>query len=624
MRVYLGVLRLDGRAVDETAVADVARRGLPFRTDGRPDASWRSADGRVHLHAWHTEPHQLDGATGWSGYMVQPAGPARSGDVAGVWARLAADEHGLTAETCASGAEVVYHARTADAVVVGNRALLVHLVADAAGPTADLVGLAGVVATGYPVTDRTAFVGVRALAPASRLRADAHEVAVHPLASTDLGTATTADVAERLIASVRPLAGLAEPVRLGLTGGRDSRLVLALLHAAGVPVQARTTGAADDPDVVVATQVAAALGTPHHVHPPSGMRHGAIDVDPLERLHAAVRLGEGMLGAYDRVGKVDDVYRPALVPFSGSGGEILRGYFASSMADLDDAVEAERELRARLLVGVRRLNPDLGAAYQEDVAPWLESARQHAGAALEDFYVRQRIARWQGAARSATSTGSLGWRPFLDHHVVATARRVPLPTRTSERLVADVLDRLAPELAGIRFAGQRWAFDRTAPTDPAARAAWEQREPVGGRHGGRAGLDWRTDLNQVREVLREVVLDAPPELWELVDRRRVEGFLGRAGTPSRKDAVQTWHLATVAWALASRFGTEGRAATASRPVHVEPGRPESTAVVRHRPGEVLAAAWRRATRRSSRRQPSGGEVRRIGALAVQERPQRLV
>lgn len=121
-----------------------------------------------------------------------------------------------------------------------------------------------------------------------------------------------------------------------------------------------------------------------------------------------------------------------------------------------------------------------------------------------------------------------------------------------------------------------------------------------------------------------MVLDAPPELWELVDRRRVEGFLGRAGTPSRKDEVQTWHLATVAWALASRFGTEGRAATASRPVHVEPGRPESTAVVHHRPGEVLAAAWRRATRRSSRRQPSGGEVRRIGALAVQERPQRLV
>src|SRR5690606_39348024 len=47
LRVYLGVLRLDGRAVDETAVADVARRGLPFRTDGRPDASWRSADGRM-------------------------------------------------------------------------------------------------------------------------------------------------------------------------------------------------------------------------------------------------------------------------------------------------------------------------------------------------------------------------------------------------------------------------------------------------------------------------------------------------------------------------------------------------------------------------------------------------
>jgi len=42
-------------------------------------------------------------------------------------------------------------------------------------------------------------------------------------------------VSRALIQAVRPLADHGEPVRLAPSGGRDSRLMAAVLHAAGVP-----------------------------------------------------------------------------------------------------------------------------------------------------------------------------------------------------------------------------------------------------------------------------------------------------------------------------------------------------------------------------------------------------
>src|SRR3546814_4281335 len=94
---------------------------------------------------------------------------------------------------------------------------------------------------------------------------------------------------------------------------------------------------------------------------------------------------------------------------------------------------------------------------------------------MEEYNGRQRTGRWTGMERQAASIGSLAWRPYLDHHVVETVRRVPLQLRTDERLIADLLDVLAPELHDIRFAGSRWKFDKHPPTAPGARAAWEAR-----------------------------------------------------------------------------------------------------------------------------------------------------
>ncbi|MFB9313495.1 asparagine synthase-related protein [Nocardioides plantarum] len=582
MRVYLAVLSKDGTPLpDADTLARLARVALPFATPGPPDLSWsdRLTDRpTTALHAWHNEPDQPGrplltttdaGAAGFSGYAATRLADGRvADDSPGVWSSYSAAPGRVRAATCASGTELVFHAETPHLVVLGNRASLVHLVARASeGPghdavALDPVGLAAVVNAGFHTTARTVFRGLSSLDPATTALGTPTGLSLATTPTAHHGPASVQDVADALVRSVADLP-TETPVRLGLTGGRDSRLLAALLARAGSPVLTRTAGLPDDPDVVVARDVAAALGLPHVVQRPAGTKRDQdrdrLVVDPRERLREAVGLGEGMISAYDRVGRLDQTYDVDLVPFSGSGGEILRGYYASTLDGMEIAEVGRRVLKRRAHPSEKLLHPSVRAAYLADLAEWRRWVATDPATALEAFYVRQRTGRWSGVARGSSSAGSLAWRPFFDHGVVEAVRRTPLAERTSERLFAALLDTLAPELADVRFAGKRWKFDAKPPTEPAARAAWDARSPLTGTRGGQASYDWRTDAPEVRDELRRVVEEAPPALWEVLDETAVTRLLAQESA-SRSEVVTTWHLATVAETVTTLAGTTGRLA----------------------------------------------------------------
>lgn len=581
MRAYAVIA--GGEPIADAAVAEMAQRALPFGSDGRPEATHVSRDGRVRVLAWHNEPDQPDrpllavlrpdAVRGLAG-QADPAWIAPGWDPAtasGVWTVLEAIDGEVRARTCASGAETLFIAEHAERTVIGTRALLVALLARDGRLELDPVGLAAVANAGYATTDRTVLAGVRAVRPDSLLVWRDGRVRVDPAMAEDAPQDAEA-VADALVRSVALDADAPGPIRMGLTGGRDSRLMVALLHRAGMDVTTRTAGAPDDPDVVVAREVAALLGVPHIRSRPTGAKRDGNDlvVDVGARLHQAVVLGEGMLGAYDAVGRIDAPYDADLVAFGGTGGEILRGYYAADVADVGLAEVRRRYVRKRIVGHGRRLAPDVRRAYEADIAPWLADVDARGGAALEDLYVRQRTARWAGAARSATSLGSLARRPFLDHLVVRRARAVDLDARVGEHLVHDVLRALAPTVADHRFAGKRWAFDRLPPTDPAARAAWTAREPLIGADGARASFDWRITPPQVRDDLAARLLDAPPPVWDVLDRRAVESFLAKPWPRPRAELVHLWNLATVAETVTTDVGLQGRFDRPATPLRITP------------------------------------------------------
>jgi hypothetical protein len=383
---------------------------------------------------------------------------------------------------------------------------------------------------GFPLGAATPFRGVSALSASTIvqvLSGAASRTAAEPAATTAAGASpgSAADVAAALIDAVAPLREGGKPVELSLTGGKDSRLVAAALVKAGVPVRAQTHGFADHPDVVIAAEVARVLGIHHDVRVPAapGQR-----VDVIGRIRATVLVADGMLSAFENVGRPDPDVAMA-VTAGGHGGELLRGGYAEAAAGRRAAGLRAAELLRRLTTGrLGLLRRGAAAGYVASLAPWTGALARDPLRALDDFYLVNRAGRWSAAARQAYLIRECLVQPLFDERVVLAARAVPLATRTSGELSRAVLAELCPPLTEILLAGK-------APA-----------------RSGQASFDWRRQYGgEIATFLRDYALDqgASGGLYDVVNRAAAE----KALTPPHQDRATVWALATLACLLSGDY-----------------------------------------------------------------------
>ena len=543
-----GCAALTGRALD----VDPSVMPVP----GPATVAWRSADGRAALLHWG------GAAGGTPGSGSAGSGTACASHAGTILAGASApggDRDAVYARTSVTRVDPVYLAEVPGAVIVADRATW------AAWTSSRLDGhdplhLCALLNPGFPLGSVTPFPGVTALAgsvalrlcngSATRLREPGVVPASAPpgLEPTAPGPASphadaldgrgrpgAGGVADALVAAVAPLRDAGGPVQLSLTGGKDSRLIAAALVKAGVPVMAVTHGFADHPDVVVAAEIAQRLGIEHAVRTPTapGQR-----VDVLGRIRATVLVADGMLSAFENVGRPDPATSPA-VTAGGHGGELLRGGYAetagrpgtpgglhsalSLRGALSPARRAARsaELLRRLTtkhLGLIRRGP--AASYVASLAPWTPRLARHPLHALDDFYLVNRAGRWSAAARQAYLLRERLVQPLFDERVVLAARTVPLADRVRGTLSAGVLAELSPALADVPLAGK-----------PPA--------------GIEAPFDWRRQYGEeVASFLRGYILDqgAAGGLFDVVSRPAAEALL----RPPQADRATVWALATLA------------------------------------------------------------------------------
>lgn len=321
----------------------------------------------------------------------------------------------------------------------------------------DTMALAGLALTGAMVGLDSAIAGVGKLAAGSiaELAGGGLSLSAMPPPSR---LAAPADAIAAAVARLRAAHDVAE---IELSGGWDSRLMLAALPAADRPgTTGFTIGTADAPDVIVAAHLAA--------H--TGMRHVIVDQWALGRLpaadfaavlHSAAARDDFTANPLDRAGvNVINAGRPPVARFSGQNGEILRGFYYPGQP-LDAAPSAS--LAARV-IGWRIISNDLVDPALFDPA-WLATARAAItarlteqllggddaswGDALDRFYLDQRMHRWCGTAVSATLGRRPVLLPFFDADVLALARATPAAQKNASRFVAQEIARLDPGLAAI-------------------------------------------------------------------------------------------------------------------------------------------------------------------------------
>ena len=537
---------------------------------GPATVAWRAADGRAALLHWGDARSGAPG-TGATGagaaggdvvdFGAPGSGAAASGGAGAlggaacashagtIWAGAPApggNRDAVCARTSATRVDPVYLAEVPGAVIIADRATWAAWTSSRLDGR-DPLHLCALLNPGFPLGSVTPFPGVTAVAGSVTLRmlngasvrvpgAGHSGPAGFPGGTVSGGAVSgggrpgAGGVADALVAVVAPLRDAGGPVQLSLTGGKDSRLIAAALVKACVPVTAVTHGFADHPDVVVAAEIARRLGIEHVVRTPTAPGQS---VDVLGRIRATVLVADGMLSAFENVGRPDPAASPA-VTAGGHGGELLRGGYAETAGRpgasgglrgaLSPARRAARsaELLRRLTtkhLGLIRRGP--AASYAASLAPWTARLARHPLTALDDFYLVNRAGRWSAAARQAYLLREHLVQPLFDDRVVLAARTVPLADRVRGTLSAAVLAELSPALADVPLAGK---------------------PPAG---TGQAPFDWRRQYGEeIASFLRGYILDqgAAGGLFDVVSRPAAEALLN----PPQADRASVWALATLA------------------------------------------------------------------------------
>jgi hypothetical protein len=344
-----------------------------------------------------------------------------------------------------------------------------------------------------------------------------------------------------------------------LTGGKDSRLILAVILEAGEShdFRFRTMGADDLPDVVVAKRLAEAYHLDHSV---------GHDQQELERQHARMRamheLNDGTatweelrsrvhVGTWAGMRSVGNLmaggppYGDRSV-LSGACGEALRTNYPGSVrigspSHLDRAVDGlfhfgeadiiQRDARDFYDAELRRVLYEHACA--GDAPPDV----------VDIFYLRNRLRRWFGTTRELDETNTVC--PLYTSFGIRTAFALGTHERRAERLHYEIMRRSCASLVNASFHNCAWSADLQSPAParpsaerpqfswpPEAHARHPQPEPSLAPPPARTRRDFVSDTQLRREapmvaLMSTVFADPANPVFTVLDQAAVLGAVER-------------------------------------------------------------------------------------------------
>jgi hypothetical protein len=561
------------RGVDAELAATFERAAAAFPPEVRAMASDRLATDTARVQVWthpsalgHGVERRADGA--WAAVVGNPtrpdlasvpaaeiparvlaAGAAGLDTLSPPWAVALGEPDGsvlLAADRC--GLQHVYVREQPDGTVWASSSLFA--LTDALGATVDEDAVAEWLAVGHFISQRTMAREVRKLGAGERLRLGPEgAVTVARWSAGPVAPARDDDYRETFLDAVR--AGSGDPLTAAeLTGGLDSRLVLAARVCTQTGQRSWTIGNPDSAEVRTIRRLQRVVGF-EHISAPVGSGDAAIG--SVLALHA---LSDGEVNALE--------YAPLLQAFpahagrwnaslSGSGGEIARGYYYAAIKDgkVDRAALAHKLSSATGPV-VAALSRD---RFPEPLAPLrasldrflAESAADTPELAMEDVYIRGRMQRFAG--RNTTTTGYFFRQslPFFDNAVVDASLGLDASRKHGGgAVVRDAIAAWVPAFAripldsGIAVTPRSWS----RPTTQARWAVAMGRKALV-RYGGSPGralarpapapVPWETYRTSARftELVRDVLPDRDARVHALLEpsatRAIVENALAGGG-----------------------------------------------------------------------------------------------
>ena len=387
----------------------------------------------------------------------------------------------------------------------------------------------------------------------------------------DLSPAEWDEVTDALVANFRALRGLEGPLRMDITGGKDSRLCLALADAAGLQDRATTStaGAYDNPEVLCAAEVAAAVGFAHErerapATPPPSTPVAPRPAPPFDaervwwRLRTDVYRYEATVCAWSGL---QNPTSPALNT-KGFGGEL---YKRGNAAQFRRPHPEDLDTLASMFVNYHQVHDPLGilraseANYQvEWLKRWVydEATKVRADLLPEKFYVDYRLGHWSGPL-TQSAPSRINVNPLLLTMAARKNMELSSNARADQRFHFEVMRRAAPELVGLPFLNDTWP-KRIIEQSPIALATEPFATPqkafgrvISGRNKGWPLMEHESDAIAAlfKDACRQTDMGAICDLRKLRRVARVCGQLTASGK------IKELH---------SAYGRRARAARTSR------------------------------------------------------------
>lgn len=413
----------------------------------RPSSAMRPAAWASELLRTH-DPSDLRAALGGSYSIVN----AKAGEI--------------TAFASFSGYDSLFYLDNDLYTVVGSRPSL-PAAFQSTGPYSaiDRRALSWIFATTMIIGDATPWQEVSRLRTERVLTVGADGVSVRPVTLPSHAPPDERSISEFYDAAVQGMVSRLDwHLRSGgrfkahLTGGKDSRMNLALLLTAGAVDRLDaivTIGSEQNGDVIVARQIADCLGLRSHVVHEGGK--GAVKTVELARHERHFRFSpwkyDMYLTPYDGRVAAED-HHAADTTLMGGGGEILRqkGIAPNAQTDgIDQIVERFTNWYGRC---------DPFEWVESEIAEWQRAVIKDEVTAMVDedvvnlqqrFYIEHRMANWGSAHFRSASSGGLA--TLLDFDMTRAMHRRP---DMADDLPYEIMTRCAPELRAFAFSNDEW------------------------------------------------------------------------------------------------------------------------------------------------------------------------
>ena len=445
---------------------------------GARPATWTSRSGRVIARVWpESELHQgrqgLNAVVGW---------PLRMGDrVVGHFSDIALDPAGrgtIRQDPC--GIHPLYTGAARGITVIANRPYLVAAVLEKlTGQRLRRDGrfAAWLALSGYPIGDRTGYEQVRCVPVGATVRIGrCFRVTLRParppwiLGKIDNADSLIDQIESELIDNLRgAIAAMGHRPRLQLTGGRDSRLVLALALRGGVlrEVEIVTLGDRGAPDATVARELTARLGIGHTQ---LEWRDGVV-----VRRQLCPHVGS-VAGAVSCIDSSLSLSTDGRMTISGLTGEMLRTNWP-----LRTGYDDERSAVAGFLsmplgaAGLLKREACIDAL-TDGIGCLLEPTAQ--GAAPQDlfdaYYVQHRLRRWLAARPERFADEFF---PLYHPPAIELAFRMGWRARTAGRIHDAIIERAGSLVSGPPYYKPGGFYKPEIPVEPSEEILRQQHPP---------------------------------------------------------------------------------------------------------------------------------------------------